>query len=227
MRQFISSPCYDGMMKKNTRLVLAIDETDSEKAFRIVDSVKEYIDAVKINWPLVLTAGPEMITRLSKLTDVICDFKVADIPNTVSLIVRNAVSRGASAVIVHAFTGGDSLKAAVEAAGDAEVYAVTEMSHPGGKMFTAPHAEEMARLGVECNVNGFIAPATRPERIAAIRKIIGSKKILSPGVGTQGGSAASAISAGADYAIVGRTIYSAEDPVSEAERICAEIRTVL
>ena len=227
MRHFISSPCHEGTMKRNTRLILAIDETDAEKAFRTVDSVKEYIDAVKINWPLVLTAGPEMITRLSKLTDVICDFKVADIPNTVSLIVRNAVKRGASAVIVHAFTGDDSLKAAVEAAGDAEVYAVTEMSHPGGKVFTAIHAEEMARLGVECDVDGFIAPATRPERIADIRRIIGSRKILSPGVGTQGGSAASAISAGADYVIVGRTIYSAKDPVSEAKRICAEIRTVL
>ena len=136
-------------------------------------------------------------------------------------------ARGASAVIVHAFTGDDSLKAAVEAAGKAEIYAVTEMSHPGGKMFTAKHAEEMARLGVECGAAGFIAPATRPERIAAIRSIIGDRKILSPGVGAQGGSASSAITAGADYVIVGRAIYKAEDPKSVAKAIADEIRTVI
>lgn len=214
-------------MKKQTRMILALDETDGQKALAIVRKVADYIDAVKINWPLVLTAGPEMITELSKITDVICDFKVADIPNTVDLIVRNAVARGAAAVIVHAFTGDDSLKAAVAAAGDAEIYAVTEMSHPGGKMFTALHAEEMARLGCECGAAGFIAPATRPERIAAIRSVIGDRKILSPGVGAQGGSASSAIKAGADYVIVGRAIYKAEDPAAVAKAIADEIRTVL
>ena len=214
-------------MKKDSRIVLALDETDGEKALSIVNQVADYIDAVKINWPLVLTEGPEMITKLSEITDVICDFKVADIPTTVSLIVSNSVKRGASAVIVHAFPGEDSLQEAVKAAGDAEIYAVTEMSHPGGKTFTALHAEEMAMMGVRCNVAGFIAPATRPERIAAIRKIIGDRKILSPGVGAQGGSASSAIQAGADYVIVGRAIYKADDPRAVAEGIFKEIKAVL
>ena len=214
-------------MKRDSRIVLALDETDGEKALSIVNQVADYIDAVKINWPLVLTEGPEMITKLSEITDVICDFKVADIPNTVSLIVSNSVKRGASAVIVHAFPGEDSLQEAVKAAGDAEIYAVTEMSHPGGKTFTALHAEEMAMMGVRCNVAGFIAPATRPERIAVIRKIIGDRKILSPGVGAQGGSASSAIQAGADYVIVGRAIYKADDPRAVAEGILKEIKAVL
>ncbi len=217
----------DDNMRKDTRLVLALDETDGEKALAIVDKVSEYIDAVKINWPLVLTAGPEMITKLSDISEVICDFKVADIPNTVSLIVSNAVKRGAPAVIVHAFTGDDSLRAAVEAANGAEIYAVTEMSHPGAKMFTAQHAEEMAKLGVECGASGFIAPATRPDRIKAIRAVVGDKKILSPGVGAQGGSASSAIQAGADYVIVGRAIYNSEDPKAVARTVCEDIRTVI
>ena len=214
-------------MKMDSRLILALDETDGAKALKVAESVSGIVDAIKINWPLVLSEGPGMITKLSELSDVICDFKVADIPNTVRLIVENAVSRGASAVIVHAFTGDDSLRAAVEAAGDAEIYAVTEMSHPGGKMFTAKHAEEMARLGVECGVSGFIAPATRPERISAIRDVIGDLKILSPGVGAQGGKASDAIGAGADYAIVGRAIYGSEDPKASAEAFAEDIRTVI
>lgn len=214
-------------MKKCSRIILALDETDREKALAIADSVSGIVDAIKINWPLVLSAGPEMITELSKRSDVICDFKVADIPNTVRLIVEGSVARGASAVIVHAFPGSDSLEEAVKAAGDkASIYAVTEMSHPGGKEFTAPNAEALALVGVKCGVKGFIAPATRPERIAAIRKIIGDREILSPGVGAQGGSAGDAIKAGADYVIVGRAIYKAEDPRAVAQAIADEIRSV-
>jgi orotidine-5'-phosphate decarboxylase len=215
-------------MRKDTRLILALDETDRKKALDVAESVSGSIDAIKINWPLVLSSGPEMITELSKRADIICDFKVADIPSTVHLIIENAVARGASAVIVHSFTGEDSLREAVVTAGNnASIYAVTEMSHPGGKMFTAPHAEDMARLGVKCGVKGFIAPATRPERIATIRSIIGDREILSPGVGAQGGSASAAISAGADYVIVGRAIYKAEDPAACAGAIRDEIRSML
>ncbi|MGI5965077.1 MAG: orotidine-5'-phosphate decarboxylase [Candidatus Methanomethylophilaceae archaeon] len=215
-------------MRKKTRLVLALDETDAEKALAVADSVADYTDAVKINWPLVLSAGPDMINRLSENHDVICDFKVADIPNTVRLIVENCVSRGASAVIVHAFTGDDSMISAVEATdGKAEIFAVTEMSHPGGKMFTAAHAEEMAEMGARCGATGFIAPATRPDRIRAIRKIVGDRKILSPGAGAQGGSASAAVSAGADYVIVGRAIYASDNPKKAAENICGEIASVL
>jgi len=46
-------------------------------------------------------------------------------------------------------------------------------------------------------------------------------------VGAQGGSASSAISAGADYVIVGRSIYKSNDPAASAKAICEEIRTVL
>ena len=214
-------------MKKNTRIVLAIDETDAPRALKVVEDVRDQIDAVKINWPLILSAGPEMVTRLSKMTDVICDLKVADTPNTVRLIVEGAKVRGAAAVIVHAFTGEDSIRAAVDASGDAEIYAVTEMSHPGGKTFMSKHAEEMAELGIRCGVDGFIAPATRPERIVDVRRIVGSKKILSPGVGAQGGNATSAISAGADYVIVGRMIYNSSEPRKVVAGIDKEIRSVL
>ena len=52
-------------MKKDTRLVLALDETDGEKALEIADSLSGVVDAIKINWPLVLSAGPGMINELA------------------------------------------------------------------------------------------------------------------------------------------------------------------
>ena len=214
-------------MRKRSRLILALDETDERKALAVADSVGDLVDAIKINWPLVLSTSPEIITRLSRSSEVVCDFKVADIPNTNRLIVSEAVRRGASGVIVHAFTGSDSVKAAVDAAEGKDIYVVTEMSHPGGTEFTAPAAERLARIALECGASGVIAPATRPERVKAIRQIIGpGLSILSPGVGAQGGSATKALEMGADYIIVGRAIYGDPDPRAAAVRYIDEIKAL-
>lgn len=212
-------------MRKRSRLILALDETDERKAMEVAEAVGDMVDAIKINWPLILSTSPEIITRISRSSEVICDFKVADIPNTNKLIVAEAVRRGASGVIVHAFTGSDSVKAAVDAADGKDIYVVTEMSHPGGAEFTAPAAGRLARIAVDCGAAGVIAPATRPERVRAIRQMIGPDlSILSPGVGAQGGSATKALEMGADYVIVGRAIYGDPDPRAAAGRYIEEIK---
>jgi len=68
-----------------------------------------------------------------------------------------------------------------------------------------------------------VAPATRPERIKQILAMVSGLSIISPGVGAQGGSAADAIRAGADYVIAGRTIYNSKNPGIDAEKIAKEI----
>lgn len=204
-------------------MILALDVTSRDRAMSIVAATREHVDAVKVNWPLILAAGPEIITELSKVADVICDMKIADIPNTNRLIVEQAVARGASAVIAHGFAGEDSVKACVEAA-NGQVFVVTEMSHPGGRQFTAPVADRLAALAKDAGARGIVAPATRPERIAALRKIIGGLEIISPGVGVQGGKASDAVRAGADYVIVGRAIYEAPDPGAAAKAVADEVR---
>jgi len=210
-------------MQKKNRVILALDVTSRADAMRVVEAVRGYVDAIKINWPLVLATGPDIIREMSSVKDVICDFKIADIPNTNKLIVEQAMSRGANAVICHGFTGDDSVKACVDAA-KGQVFVVTEMSHPGGKQFTAPLADKLAALAKSAGARGIVAPATRPERIAALRKIIGGLEIISPGVGAQGGKASDAIRAGADYIIVGRAIYDATDPGGVAKALADEVK---
>lgn len=208
-------------LEKRTRVILALDVTTRDDATRVVRSVRDHVDAIKINWPLILGAGPEMITELSKVKQVICDLKIADIPNTNRLIVERAMSRGASAVICHAFTGEDSVKACVDAA-SGQAFVVAEMSHPGGKQFTAPLADKFAELAKAVGARGIVAPATRPERIADLRRIVGDLEIISPGVGAQGGKASDSLRAGADYVIIGRAIYEAPDPGEAARRFAEE-----
>ncbi len=214
-------------LRPGSRLILALDETDPVKAMAVARQTAPMLAAIKVNWPLVLTASAQVIEDLSRLAPVICDFKVADIPNTNRLIVEEACRRGAEGVIVHAFTGSDSVKAAVQAARGKSIFVVTEMSHPGGAEFTALHGDRFASMASENGAAGIIAPATRPERIAALRKIIGNLLILSPGVGAQGGSATAALRMGADYVIVGRSIYEAADPRRAAQMLDEEIRAFL
>ncbi|MCU0861337.1 MAG: orotidine-5'-phosphate decarboxylase [Methanomassiliicoccales archaeon] len=214
-------------MRKQTRLILALDETDVARAMAVAEAAADQLDAIKVNWPLVLAGGPKVITYLAELAPVVCDFKVADIPNTNRLIAESAFHHGASGNNVHAITGRDSVQAVVEEAKGKEVFVVTEMSHPGGKEFTAPAADQLARVAVEAGATGVIAPATRPERIAHIRSLIGGRLILSPGVGAQGGSAADALRNGADYIIVGRGIYGDRDPRAAAIRYARQAREAL
>jgi orotidine-5'-phosphate decarboxylase len=104
----------------------------------------------------------------------------------------------------------------VDAAADygGACFVVAEMSHPGATaFFHSGTAEKIAELAVSCGADGIIAPATRPERVKILRKIVGNRKILSPGVGAQGGDAA-AIAQIVDGIIVGRAIYEAKDPVT-------------
>ena len=210
-------------MRLSHRIVAAIDATDVARARFVAKSLTGKVDALKVNWPLVLAAGPDIVREFAASAYVLCDFKIADIPNTNRLIVEQALARGASGVICHAFAGEDSVRACVEAAKGAEVFVVTELSHPGGQEFTAKHAEEFARLAVRAGAAGIIAPATRPERIRFLRGLVGDRLILSPGVGAQGGKPADAIRAGADAVIVGRALYDAEDPAGAAEAIAREM----
>ncbi|MGV8127621.1 MAG: orotidine-5'-phosphate decarboxylase [Methanothrix sp.] len=212
-------------MKKETRLILALDVTDRERALFLAAKLCSYFDAIKIGYPLILAAGLGVVKEIASIAPVIADLKVADIPNTNRLICQAAFQAGASGVIAQAFPGKDSLLACAESAAEhgADLYVVTEMSHPGAEMFMAPQAESMARLAAEVGAAGVVAPATRPERIRLIRSIIGERTIISPGVGAQGGLAGAALQAGADYIIVGRSIYGAEDPEGAAERLLSSI----
>jgi len=210
-------------MKINTHLILALDVLEESRAIDIASQVGDLVDAIKVNWPLILGAGPAIITTLAENSDILCDFKIADIPNTNRLIVEEAFRRGASGVIVHGFVGEDSVKACVNAA-KGDVFVVCEMSHPGAEKYNAPVAEDIAMMAVRVGATGIIAPATRPERVRKLREIVGNLCIATPGVGAQGGTAADAIKAGADYVIVGRTIYESKEPRKEVEQIRTQIQ---
>jgi len=201
-------------------LILALDVTEKKKALVIAHACASHLDAIKIGYPLVLSAGLSIAGELeNEGLPLIADFKVADIPNTNQLICDQVFSAGFSGIICQGFTGMDSVKACVASARahKGECYVVAEMSHPGGKeFFSGGIAEQIASNAVIAGADGIIAPATRPDRVRILRGFVGNKKILSPGIGTQGGDA-DAVASLVDGIIVGRSIYEAPDPAAAAQ----------
>ena len=217
-------PFSGAWMRLDRRLILALDVVDPGRAMSVANAVRGEVDAIKVGWALFISGGRSVLRDLAKFGYLLADLRTAEIPNTTRLIVDQVAKMGASGIITQGFVGEDSVRAAVEAAGAAEVFVITEMSHPGGATFTALHAEEMATIAMRAGAAGIVAPATRPVRVKVLRSIVGSKPILAPGVGSQGGKASDAIAAGADAVIVGRSIYEAKDPGKAAREIAEEIR---
>jgi len=207
-----------------TELILALDVTGREEALAIARVCAPHLDRIKIGYPLVLSAGLAIARDLAALgRPLLADFKVADIPNTNRLITEAVFDAGFGGIICQGFPGRDSVQACVDVAHarGGECYVVAEMSHPGApEFFHGGVAERLAALAVACNVDGIIAPATRPERVKALREIVGKRRIFSPGVGAQGGDA-DAVAALADGIIVGRAIYEARDPATAAKKYAA------
>lgn len=210
------------MIIKNS-LILALDVMSENEAVNICASIKEYIDTIKIGYPLALAEGLEIIRKLKDKFGfkVICDFKVADIDATNSKICDETFKAGADAIICHGFVGSDSVQACLDAANkhEKELFLLTEMSHPGAKMFLQKNADAIAKMGVDMGITNYVAPATRLDRLSDIRNIVGKDAyIISPGVGKQGGDGKKTLEY-SNAIIVGRSIYESENP----KQACAKL----
>lgn len=210
-------------MNIKNNLILALDVTNKDKALEICKQVKPYINTIKIGYPLTLAEGLKIIKiiKYEFNANIICDYKVADIDATNSKICDLTFDAGADAIICHGFVGSDSVRACLDSANDhgKEIFLLTEMSHPGAKMFLQKDAEAIAKMGVDMGITNYVAPATRLDRLSKIRDIAGDDAcIISPGVGKQGGDAKKTLEF-ASAIIVGRSIYESDNPALACEKI--------
>lgn len=215
-------------MNVKNQIILALDVEEKNKAYEILDQTTEYLDTIKIGYPITLALGPSIITSIKEEYDVkiIADFKVADIDVTNEKIVKTTLNYGADAIIVHGFTGEDSVLACKNMAEklDKEIFLLTEMSHPGADKFLKPVSLDIAQMGVDLGIKNYVAPATKIDRLKKIREVVGKDSfIISPGVGFQGGNAKDTLQY-SNAAIVGRSIYNASNPKKALEEIIESIK---
>ncbi len=205
-----------------SRIVASLDLTDKEKLLALSETIGKQVFAIKINWPTILSAGKSIIGELSSYSKVICDFKLADIPNTIKLIAKQIADQDPYAIICHPFVGSDSLKELVSTG--IRTIGVVAMSNEGASEHLNKHWKELLSDVKGAGAYGIIAAGNNYTLLKEISSQKEHLKVFSPGVGAQGGSAAESIKKGSDYIIVGRAIYDSADPVSEIKKINSEIQ---
>lgn len=200
----------------NTRIIIALDCEDKAHCFSVMNECHDLIDVIKINYPLIFKEGLSIITKLKEKYQkpILADFKIADAPVTNNRIAKLAKNAGADAIMVHAIIGTDAIyEIKYETNNELGIFIVTELTHPGGLEFTRKYSLDAAKLCLTMDCCGIQAPGTRPEQIRKLRNIVGNEKIIiACGIGAQGGDFDEVIKAGADYAIIGRAIYSSINP---------------
>ncbi len=223
---------------RNSRLILALDEPDFKKAFSVLKKSAKYLLAVKLHpeMPAIWGKKPsQIVAKFHQIVPfVILDAKLADIGSSNAFKSEYHFQQGYDAIICHGFPGKESVAAVQQSAQKAQsvdqkergVFLLAAMTSPG-HLFSEGTAQSLAQMAQELNVDGIVAPGNQYDLLAKIHSFAPAVPILSPGIGTQGGDAKMAAQNGTKYAIVGRSILTAEKPGLEARRTCQAINEVL
>lgn len=191
-------------------LILAADIWQKDRLLSTVEQVSPYIEAVKIGNVALLDHGWGIIKEVKEFTDkpVIVDLKLMDIPYIAEMLARKALMNEADGILICGPAGGDTISVCKGIFEKKMVFVFTQFTHMTG-LISDEMADEYIDLAIILRCDGIQVPATMPQRISAARKKVGDNlTIISCGVGEQGADIGSAISAGADYEIIGRGIYN-------------------
>jgi orotidine-5'-phosphate decarboxylase len=231
------------------RLVLALDVDDDQEALGIVAELKEAVGMFKVGHQLFTACGPDIVRRIIKRGGrVFLDLKYHDIPNTVAKASAEAVKLGVSIFNVHALGGLDMMKAAAESANETAgklnlpvpaVLAVTILTSMDEKNLRKElkitrslrrEVAHLARLAQRAGMRGVVAS---PQEIKMLRRAVrGEFVILTPGVRPAWAeqddqkrtmTPGEAVSAGADYIVVGRPVLKAADRREAVRKILEEM----
>lgn len=175
--------------------VLAALDTDVLTALEFVRKVKGEVAGFKVGWDLIFEGGISIVSEIARYGNVVVDIKIADVPHIASRLVEKLVKRGACCVITHGFLYPSIPKSH-------HVYVLVKMTTP--TIYDRVWIDLLSSIE---EVRGFVLPGNAPEIVAEARRRIGCRyRIISPGIGVQGGAPGDAIRAGADFEIVGRYI---------------------
>jgi len=235
--------------KANSRIVLALDpvfnpyeiklhEKRSKERLNVRTGVQDLlaelnglITGVKIGLPAIFGLGLDHIEEIIKSSResyfFICDSKMADIGHINRLVAKQLFEVGFDALIVHAAIGNkEAIDQVVKLANEKKkgVLGLCAMSHPGAAEHLNKYLDELLDIATSAEVDGFVLPATYLELITRAKKTQSSKLVFTPGVGTQGAPFGSALKAGADFEIIGRSIAQAPSPKEKAKEILEVMR---
>jgi orotidine-5'-phosphate decarboxylase len=222
-------------------IAVALDAPDLETAARWASMVTPHVSTVKVGLELSLRYGPDAVAsvRGASRVQVFLDLKLHDIPATVAGAARAVARLKPSFLTVHATGGAAMIRAAVEAAPDTKIAAVTVLTSLGDEDLceiglAGPASDAVRRLAALAVGAGAQALVCSPQEAAAVRAEVGPGiTLITPGVRPPGAAAQDqaristpeeALSAGADLLVIGRPITGSADPGATAAGIAAALR---
>ena len=211
---------------------------------KLAREIAPAVGAFKIGGELFTSAGPDIVKKIRATgAAVFLDLKFHDIPNTVAKAVASAVRLDVQMLTIHANGGDEMMRAAEKSAQDTAkslgrpaplVLGVTvltssnseTLAETGCEPSVGRQVERLAQLAVKSGLRGLVCS---PLEIADLRRILPAHiQLVTPGIRTGAEKTddqkrtltpREAIQAGANWLVIGRPIYAAENPRAAAEKI--------
>ena len=233
------------VMQRNRGIILAADVTTLAELRTLAELVStvEEVAAIKVGFSLALRHGlPAVVSAVNAVArlSVIYDHQKAgtDIPRMGKPFALACRDAGAQGVIFFPQAGPKTLEGFVSAAFECELTPIVGlvMTHQAylqseGGYLADDAPESMCKTAVGLGVTSFVLPGTKPDVIKRFATgpldIVKPATIMTPGIGSQGGSLRSALEAAGQhryFAIIGSAIYAAADPKTALESFAQEIR---
>ena len=225
-------------------IIVALDVPTAEAALKLAEQLAPVAGGFKIGSELFTSAGPDIVRRIRERgAPVFLDLKFHDIPNTVAKAVASATRLDVQMLTIHTSGGLEMMRAGEKSAQDTAkslglppplVLGVTVLTSSndstlaeiGCEPDVVAQVERLARLAVQAGLRGLVCS---PLEIVALRKILPAPvQLVTPGIRTGAEKAddqkrtltpREAMAAGANWLVIGRPIYAAENPRAAAEKI--------
>jgi len=208
-------------------IILAVDTSDFDTAISWIEATKDSVSVYKLGLEFYLNFGAAGVANVVTRTgaEIFLDLKLHDIPHTVSGAAKAIAQLNPKFLTVHSSGGSAMVKAAADAVPNVAITAVTILtSLSESDLFQIGYASPalesavaLAKLSVSAGAKAIVCS---PLETAAIRSAVGEAPIIiTPGVRplSEMGSddqvrtmtPADAISAGANFVVIGRPITKA------------------
>ncbi|MGE0472645.1 MAG: orotidine-5'-phosphate decarboxylase [Nitrospirales bacterium] len=242
-------------MTPQERIIFALDVSDKQEAFKLLQQLEGVVSFYKVGWELFLAEGLGFIRELKNRGHrVFLDLKIQDdVDETVKRYIQVAVREQVDFVTLH---GSEKLfRTAKQAKGDAplKLLSLTLLSNmdeaamkdiallDNGTGYSLPfkkpedYVQWKATRTFEAGADGFIASGRFVNFVRGLFRA-SHPLIVTPGVRPSGSAHAEhknvlspteAIVNGSDYLVVGRPIRDAPSPKAVAQAIVREITEAL
>lgn len=227
-----------------TKIIVALDFPSVREAIKLCDRLPQ-VSFWKVGLELFIADGNTILRELkSRNKKIFLDLKLHDIPNTVASATRVATKYGADFLTIHASGGRSMMQAAqAEVAGSSTqllaVSLLTSISTEALKSDLQVPIEVpdyVSKLVLLAQASGLSGAVCSPHEVANLRSLLKSRGVdefcfVTPGVRPAGSAVGDqsrvmtpkeAITAGANYLVIGRPINAASDPVLAWEQICQD-----